>query len=331
MEVYRQGAVKLLNSLSRSSDVVRLETVDPAKTIIRFNLDDLGWDEADWNTMLAAYPYRVQPDDKLFEFITQADRHELPYVRADWFAFTAAQPGLYDKLLKLPETSRRCRSSSASTSTDNIKKQTAPARRLPDFRRVAAQPPDRAAPDRTRLLLDLVRLRRQQGQAEPVRPSRSARAATRASSTTAASRSSRLPNGFQGYYLNTADGKSLDKGPTKIVRDLSRKDLAVTNGISCMGCHDQGIRKAKDDIRGHVLGDRASFSKDIRDAVEALYPPSREDGRDARGRRQALPRRHGARRPRPDAEAQRRRDDQRARCQVRGPRRPQRSRRPSSA
>jgi hypothetical protein len=80
-----------------------------------------------------------------------------------------------------------------------------------------------------------------------------------------------LPNGFQGYSLTTAEGKKLDKGPTQIVRDLSRKDLTVTNGISCMGCHDQGIRKAKDDVRAQVLADR-TFSTKTRKDVEALYP-----------------------------------------------------------
>ena len=84
-----------------------------------------------------------------------------------------------------------------------------------------------------------------------------------------------LPNGFNGYYLNAADGKRLDKGPTEIVRDIDRKDLAVTNGISCFGCHDQGIRLAKDDIRGHVVGNR-NFPKETRDAVEALYPAQEE-------------------------------------------------------
>ena len=33
MKVYRQGAIKLVNSLSRSSDVVRLETIDPARLV----------------------------------------------------------------------------------------------------------------------------------------------------------------------------------------------------------------------------------------------------------------------------------------------------------
>jgi Domain of unknown function (DUF4384) len=46
----------------------------------------------------------------------------------------------------------------------------------------------------------------------------------------------------------------------------------VTNGISCMGCHDQGMRKAKDEVRAIVLSGRA-FQRDTREAVEALYPP----------------------------------------------------------
>lgn len=48
MNVFRQAVVKLLNSLSRNSDVVRLETVDEAGTIIRFHIADLLWSEADW-------------------------------------------------------------------------------------------------------------------------------------------------------------------------------------------------------------------------------------------------------------------------------------------
>src|SRR4051812_38299970 len=41
MNVYRQGAIKLINSLSRSSDVVRLEAIDPDRSILRINIDDL--------------------------------------------------------------------------------------------------------------------------------------------------------------------------------------------------------------------------------------------------------------------------------------------------
>jgi hypothetical protein len=59
------------------------------------------------------------------------------------------------------------------------------------------------------------------------------------------------------------------------VLDDSQLDRAVTDGISCMGCHNQGIRQAKDDIRKHVLDDR-TFSKDVRTQVEALYPVEEE-------------------------------------------------------
>jgi hypothetical protein len=81
-----------------------------------------------------------------------------------------------------------------------------------------------------------------------------------------------LPNGFQGYYLNNAKGEKLDKALTEIVRDPDRKDLAVTNGISCMGCHTLGMRKAKDDIRDLVLTGR-TFSRDVRDIVDVIIPP----------------------------------------------------------
>ena len=89
------GAVKLINSLGRSSNVVRLETIDPERTIIRFNLDDLGWRRSDWDTILSGYPYGVQPDTQMFRFIQSTTDTPLPYIRADWFAFTAAQPPLY--------------------------------------------------------------------------------------------------------------------------------------------------------------------------------------------------------------------------------------------
>ena len=49
MKVFRQGAIKLINSLSRSSDVVRLTPIDPDETIIRVNLDELGWNSKDWD------------------------------------------------------------------------------------------------------------------------------------------------------------------------------------------------------------------------------------------------------------------------------------------
>ena len=85
-----------------------------------------------------------------------------------------------------------------------------------------------------------------------------------------------LPNGFQAYYLNDKTGKYLDKGPTQIVRDIENpRDPAVTNGISCMRCHDQGMRYYTDKIRDAIVQNK-TISKQDRETVEALYPPNPE-------------------------------------------------------
>ncbi len=104
MNVYRQAAVKFLNSLSRSSDVVKLEAIDPEGTIIRFNLADLGWNAGDWNNVIASSPYMVDPDTETSRALATSTRTPMAYVRADWFAFAASQPPLYDVLLQLPNT-----------------------------------------------------------------------------------------------------------------------------------------------------------------------------------------------------------------------------------
>ncbi|MCP4074405.1 MAG: hypothetical protein GY742_22190 [Hyphomicrobiales bacterium] len=43
MEVCRQGAVKLLNSLTCQPDPIMYEKLGPGNTILRVNLDDMGW------------------------------------------------------------------------------------------------------------------------------------------------------------------------------------------------------------------------------------------------------------------------------------------------
>ena len=272
MKVFRQGAVKLLNSLSRSSDVVRLETVDPDESIIRFNLDDLGWDAKDWDDVLAVYPYNLQPESDLKAVLTNASGTQLPYVRADWFAFTASQPPLYDKLLKLPNTFPEVAKQEGVDIEGNIKRflaQRSGFQRsgVSQNNRMIERHPSRAGYFWTSY--DFGGNRGKQSFFEHPLGPRGNDGFEHDGGESIWS----LPNGFQAYYLNTADGKRLDKGPTQIVRDLSRKDLTVTNGISCMGCHDQGIRKAKDEVRQVVLSGK-SFNKQTREAVEALYIPS---------------------------------------------------------
>lgn len=271
MKVYQQAAVKFLNSLSRSSDVVKLETIDPEGSILRFNLADLGWKASDWDNVIAVYPYNIAPDTEFSRTLASGARTLMPYVRADWFAFTASQPPLYDVLLQLPNTFQQLAREQGIDVEGNIRNFVA---QRAAFQRSGVSQNNRLIerhPSRSGFFwtsYDFAGNRDRQSLFDhPLGPT-GANAFHHDGGETIFS----LPNGFQAYYLNTAKGDRLDKGPTAIVRDPSRKDFTVTNGISCMGCHDQGMRKAKDDVRDLVLKGR-TFPKDVRDAVEGLYPP----------------------------------------------------------
>ncbi len=279
MKVFRQGAIKLINSLSRSSDVVRLETIDPEKSILRINIDDIGWDAKDWDEVLSVYPYNLQPDSDLKAVLSRTTDTQLPYVRADWFAFAASQPPLYDKLLKLPNTHQEVFKQEGVDVEGNIRRFIA---QRSGFQKSGVSQNNRMIerhPSRTGYFwtsYDFGGNRGKQSFFEhPVGPGgkNGFKFVEDGFEHDGGESIWSLPNGFQAYYLSTADGKRLDKGPTQIVRDMSRKDLAVTNGLSCMGCHDQGIRKAKDEVRQVVLSGK-SFSKQIREQVEALYIPT---------------------------------------------------------
>ena len=271
---YRQGVVKLLNSLSREPDVLKMRTIDQEQTIIAFNLEDLGWTEADWNRIISAYPYAMKPDATVYQTVATLTNTPLAWVRGDWFAFTASRPPLYFDLLKLPATFAELEKQENLDIKSDIEK----------FLVKRAGFQHSGVSKHNRLIerhgistgyfwtsYDFKGDRPEQSLfVHPLGPD-GADAFKHDGGETIFS----LPNGFQAYYLNKATGERLDKGPTEIVLDDSQLDRAVTNGISCMGCHNQGIRQASDEIRQHVLNDR-TFSKDVRTNVEALYPEQTE-------------------------------------------------------
>jgi hypothetical protein len=273
MEVYRQGAVKLVNSLSRSSEVVALETIDPAQSILRINIDDLGWDAADWETLVASYPYGTRPDTQLSSVLDGRTGTKTAFIRADWFAFVASRPGMYEKLLKLPKTFQELAKQQNVDVAANIKRFVA---QRAGFQKSGVSANNRLIerhPSKNGYFWTSYDFAGNRGKqslfAFPTGPG-GATGFTHDGGETIFS----LPNGFQAYYLNDAKGAALAKGPVNVVSDPENpRDPSVVNGISCMRCHDQGMRRAKDDIRDAVVNSRTQ-SKEIRDQVEALYPPA---------------------------------------------------------
>ncbi len=271
---FRQGVVKLLNSLSRESDVLKMRTIDEEKTIIAFNLEDLKWDEAKWNRLIAAYPYAVKPDSNEYETVKRITNTPMAWVRGDWFAFSASRPPLYYDLLDLPEDFAGLEKQVGVDVEKDIENFLA---KRAGFQKSGVSKHNRLI-ERHSIntgyfwtSYDFKGDKPEQSLfVHPLGP-KGDDAFKHDGGETIFS----LPNGFQAYYLNVAAGKRLDKGPTEIVLDDSQLDRAVTNGISCFGCHNQGMRRATDDVRKHVIKDR-TFSKDVREKVEALYPPVEE-------------------------------------------------------
>ena len=106
LDIYRQGAVRLLNSLSTHSGVLTLQDslIGDDKVIVRFNLDDLNWTPELWEEIISHYPYGARPIDSQYDALTQGTHTEIPFIRADWLAFFGSRPALYDRILNLPPT-----------------------------------------------------------------------------------------------------------------------------------------------------------------------------------------------------------------------------------
>ncbi len=271
---YRQGVVKLLNSLSRNPSLLKMRVVGPHATIIAFNLADLDWDRDDWARIAGSYPYGMQPDGMAYDRAAATTGTKLPWVRGDWLAFAASRSPLYYDLLRLPETFAELERDAGVDVKADI--ETFQAKRA-GFQKSGVSKHNRLI-ERHAIPFGYFWTSydfkgdspAQSLFVHPLGPF-GAGAFKHDGGETLFS----LPNGFQAYFLNTAEGERLSKGPTEIVLDDSQRDRAVTNAISCFGCHSQGIRQATDDIRQHVLHD-PSFPEEVRSKVAALYAPPKE-------------------------------------------------------
>ncbi len=272
MEVYRQGAVKLLNSLSKYSDVLKLETVNPEKTILRVNLEDLGWEPEVWEELVSHYPYSLRPVNGQFDALASATSTKVPFIRGDWFAFTASRDPIYSKVLGLPDTFKALQALLAvdvDVNIANFKVKRAGVQKSGVSRNNRLVERHQIATGAFWTSYDFAGNSGRQNLFQyPLGPGGDYGFVHDGGETIF-----HLPNGFQAYYLSDGNGQALMKGPTSIVQDFSHRDMAVTNAISCMGCHNQGIRNVTDEVGAQAALNK-SFPVKIREEIKALYPPS---------------------------------------------------------
>ena len=124
--------------LRRNSDVLKMRTIDPEKTIIAFNLDDLDWTADDWNRIIGTYPYAMKPDVTVYDTVASLTDTPLAWIRGDWFAFTASRPPLYYDLLKLPQSFAELEKDDRRRYQERYREVPGEARGLPEVGRLQA-------------------------------------------------------------------------------------------------------------------------------------------------------------------------------------------------
>ena len=255
---YRRALSKLINSLSWGYEVIKPQPIDAVKTLFYIDLRDYEWDLNDsWERIEAVYPYAFDYGDspayatarQMYTALQEAINGQVPFVQVDWFLATASLPPLYHDILGLPETARELETRLEVNVARNL--QDAPGVRV-----------WRAGFNESRVSQNN----------RVVERHRSRYGAYWKSYDFAGNVGNQnvfthplsfehdggeiifnLPNGLQAYFLVTAAGTRLDEAPVNIVSNPAARDPVVRNGLSCIGCHTEGMKEFEDGVREAIL------------------------------------------------------------------------------
>ncbi|MDE0397203.1 MAG: leucine-rich repeat domain-containing protein, partial [Candidatus Poribacteria bacterium] len=250
---YQIALAKLVNSLSWGFDIHNPIPIDEAETIFYIDLRNYEWDNRDaWTQIENVYPYAITFDEQ-----TQAGLHtklstlqqtmnaEVPFVHVDWFLATASLPPLYHNILQLPETEPELERELGVDAERNLLRD--PGRRVwragtndsgvSNHNRVVERHTSRygaywkshdfaGSADAQNIFTNPLDFQRDGGEVI-----------------------FNLPNGLQGYYIADKSGNRIDVAPTEIVSNPAASDPAVHNGLSCIGCHTEGMKTITDQVR----------------------------------------------------------------------------------
>ena len=277
LRLYRAGFVKLLNSVSRSSRLVRpvlidAPTDDPTRGVVfRVDLRDVRWTFQVWRQALRGYPYGISFGDPMLEdmqnkiFRAQGGSESadgVPYIRADWFTAQASRPPVYHVLLDVPATVAELETRIGVNFQRDF--QDGSLCRVA-FTQSGVSYGNRAVDRMESTLAQYywksydfkASVERQLVMRFPLGPRFEGNefADSAAFEHDGGEMIWSMANGMQGYMITDAAGNRLDEAPVSIVRDLSEISgtPAVVNGLSCMGCHRTGMQPLKDQVRDSFL------------------------------------------------------------------------------
>ena len=258
LNAYKIALSKLVNSLSWGFEVINPTPIDLQETVFYIDLRHYEWDVRNeaWTQIEREYPYSIDFDSetqaglraKLTNLQTEM-ACEVPFVHVDWFLASASLPPLYHDILDLPGTDRELEQQLEVNVARNIN--SAPGVRVwrAGFNDSGVSTNNRVVERHTsrygaywksydfagsvgtqHIFTHPLTFRHDGGEVV-----------------------FNLPNGLQGYYISDASGNRIDEAPTTIVSNPAASNPAVRNGLSCIGCHTEGMKTFKDEVRADVL------------------------------------------------------------------------------
>ena len=256
LQEYRKGLNKLINSLSWEREITNPQPIDPEGTIFYIDLRHYEWDVNDgWGQIEAEYPYHISygapTQTALKAQLTRLQgemKTDMPSVHVDWFIAQASLPPLYHDLLSLPLTNRGLETRlevdvvrnitnspgvdvwRAGTNSSGVSNNNRVIERHTSRYGAYWKSYDFAGSVGTQNIFTHPLSFTHDG-GEVI---------------------FNLPNGLQGYYITTATGSRLDAAPTDIVSNPAASDPKVRTGLSCFGCHIEGMNTFEDEMRSVI-------------------------------------------------------------------------------
>ncbi len=270
LQAYRNALSKLVNSLSWGHDIIQPTPINPTQTLLYIDLRHYEWDEWDtrddvWERIEQDYPYtrefnaetEAERVEKLAQ-IRQDTESNVPFIHADWFLATASLPPLYHDILRLPDTDLALEQQLGINVARNIQQS-------PGIRVSRAGIVDSGVSKNNRVV------ERHTSSYGAYWKSYDFAGSVGAQNIRTHPLSFQhdggeivfnLPNGLQAYYISDDKGNRIDKAPTDIVSNPAASDPAVRNGLSCIGCHTEGMKTFDDVMRTTIqLTENPNYDK----------------------------------------------------------------------
>ena len=280
LQEYRKALYKLVNSLSWGVTVTNPHPIDPQGTIFYIDLRHYEWDVNNaWTQIEAEYPYHIPFDapeqSALREQLGRLQgemKADIPSVHVDWFVAQASLPPLYHDLLSLPLTDRELETRLEVDVIRNLVN-------APGVRVWRAGTNNSGVSNNNRVIERHTSRYGAYWKSYDFAGS----VGTQNIFTHPLSFTHdggevifNLPNGLQAYYVTNASGFRLDDAPINIVSNPAASDPTVRNGLSCFGCHTEGMKTFEDEVRS-VIESNATPAYDKAQALRLYVQQSEMD------------------------------------------------------